>query len=141
MLINKNTGQGQNSLRSFVRGGQTTIHSLRMFGQVIRVVAGVYFFTVAVVVGVWLWGWTEPYERYLAYKFYEAEFFVLAGASETKELWIEFPEGEPVKATLVQILTHPMIQAAKDGLTRSVSQMPGRVSASTHAWAFDRRTM
>lgn len=116
----KDEGKGQNSLRSFVRGGQTTIHSLRMFGQVIQVVAGVYFFTVAVVVGVWLWGWTEAYERYLTYKFYEAEFYALAGAAETKELWIEFPEGEPVKAMLVQILTHPTIQAAKDGLIETV---------------------
>ena len=44
MSINKNTGpvndngQGQSSPRSFVRGGQTTVHSLRMFGQVIGVV-------------------------------------------------------------------------------------------------------
>ena len=56
MSINKNTGpikdygQGQSSLRSFVRGGQTTIHSLRMFGQVIKAVAGVYFIAVAAVV-------------------------------------------------------------------------------------------
>ncbi len=91
-----------------------------MFAQVMRVVGGVYFIAVAVVVGVWMWGWTDPYDLYLTYKFYQAEFFVLAGASETKELWINFPEGERILATLEQILTHPAIQAAKDGFIGTV---------------------
>ncbi|PCJ38660.1 MAG: hypothetical protein COA81_12495 [Alphaproteobacteria bacterium] len=120
MSDNIKSDQGQSSLRSFVRGGQTTIHSLRMFAQVMRVVAGAYFIAVAVVVAIWLWGWTEPYGRYLTYKFYQAEFFVLAGAPETKELWIDFPEGERVMATLVQILTNPTIQAAKNDLIATV---------------------
>lgn len=113
----KNT---RNTFRSFVRGGQTTIHTLRMLNQVFRVVAGIYFLIIAIVVGTWLVTGTEGYDRYLSYKFYEAEMFVLAGASPDKEMWIDFPDGTQAKSTILAILSDPVIQAAKDGLVETV---------------------
>ena len=98
-----------NSIGDFTRGGQTTIHFLRMIFQVVK-----HFFKACLI----FWAFvsclafylnTEPVERYLGYKWVESWFFVEGLKDTSHVVSINTGNGQVSKVKSAVILNNPEV--------------------------------
>ncbi len=98
-------------LKTFLRGGQVTLHTLRMFGQVMRFIA-LAMVTVMLAIaygGVMLN--TSSDQRHYAMKWYEAWAYTRVGAKGDTELNMLTADGTHAPFAIDAILVHPTVQA------------------------------
>ena len=100
----------QTPLKTFLRGGQVTLHTLRMFGQVMRFIglAMVSLFFVVAFSGTM--SNTSPDQRHYAMKWYEAWLYEKISDPETMELNMLTESGEHAAFPVATILAHPVVQ-------------------------------
>lgn len=106
-----NTDSG---LRTFVRGGQTMLHSIRMFTQVSSTIGGTclaFAFLVGVTVSFFV---NTPYERHVLYKVNEARLYMLFGVDPQKLHLYEGLGADAVRLPLYTIANAPEIRAVYD---------------------------
>jgi type IV conjugative transfer system coupling protein TraD len=96
-------------LKTFLRGGQVTLHTLRMFGQVMRFIG-------LAMVSLWLvicWAGTmantAPDERHYAMKYYEAWTYSRVTDPTTMKLNMLTGNGEHAPFPVADILAHPVV--------------------------------
>lgn len=106
----------QSGINDFTRGGQIFMHSLRMFGQ-----ASKYLIKVISLLFIILLIWvttlkTNPYDRYLFYKFASAEFNLLISGKSARIDIYNFQsknrQTKPVKLYAKSFVKHPRTQLA-----------------------------
>ncbi|NNU17524.1 type IV secretion system DNA-binding domain-containing protein [Parvularcula sp. ZS-1/3] len=96
-------------LKTFLRGGQVTLHTLRMFGQVIRFLAGAMISLMLVIAYLGTMANTSPEERHYAMKRYEAHGYRLLRAPLHTELNMLTASGEHRPFPLSVILTNSAV--------------------------------
>jgi type IV conjugative transfer system coupling protein TraD len=98
-------------LKNFTRGGQVTLHNIRMFIQITNKVAlvGAGIFCCLFIVLAWIL--TTPYERYVMAKFAESSLISLVNP-EARTYFIE-PNGEKANVKFTDIQTAPLINEVK----------------------------
>lgn len=105
------TSKQSGPIKTFLRGGQVTLHTLRMFGQVIRFIGLAmvsvmfliaYFGTVAN---------TQPDERHYALKWYEAWGYYKVIRNPDLELNMRTSTGEHAPFPVTTILSNSAVQA------------------------------
>lgn len=102
-------------LQDFTRGGQTTLHAMRMLGQVTK-----YLLALSIVFIVTFnifWGFykTSSYERYLLFRWLIASAHTEYG-NENHSMHILEPNGDPVSITAQQIVGNNQINAIVNSL-------------------------
>lgn len=103
------TTSASGPLKTFLRGGQVTLHTLRMFGQVMRFLA-LGMVTVALVIAfIGIMANTSSEERHYAMKRYEAWAYDTAGVKDDVELNMLTSEGTREAFTIDTILAHPVV--------------------------------
>lgn len=99
-------------IKSFVRGGQIALHSLRMFGQVFKITLGVSLLCWVIVSASLLTTTLTPYQRYLLW---HTSSIHLKNAlqirnKDNKTYPILSPKGQALNLTYRRINNHPLIQ-------------------------------
>ena len=98
-------------MKTFLRGGQVTLHTLRMFGQVLRFIG--LSMVMVMVATAWFgtWSATGAEERHYALKYYEAKAYKTVGVGGDIELNMLTREGVSAAFTIDTILSHPAVIA------------------------------
>ena len=109
----------QKNLKSFLRGGQTTIHTFRMAGQVISVMTMGFASLLVVVMVAWTFLSTDSYDRYLAYKYAIARSLVFFSVDEGRVMSLRLPDGERRDVAIEDFLKNDaVIEARNEVLNR-----------------------
>jgi len=97
------------TLGDFTRGGQTTLHFLRMIAQVITKFGAFVLFCLLVFFVVYFFVNTERYERYLLYK-YGLTYVAVKGLKTGENLVpFERPNGQQIRVKAQNILRDPYV--------------------------------
>ncbi len=97
------------TFKDFTRGGQITMHALRMFGQATRYVI---IFTIIMIVALFIWIFslkTTEYDRYVLYEYFEAEIKISLHGNKVTHT-IQTPEGRFVELYANHFVNHPKTQ-------------------------------
>lgn len=86
----------------FTRGGQVVIHFLRMIGQVFQKFFGAIFLLYVVTTAATWWTITDPYDRYLAFRYIGANVGVLAG-NGPNTTFVRGADGTQIPTTIAQV--------------------------------------
>lgn len=97
-------------IKTFLRGGQVTLHTLRMFGQVIRFIGFAMISVMFVIAYFGVMSNTEPDERYYAMKWYEAWGYNAVIRNRDLELNMKTATGEFAPFPVSTILSHSGVQ-------------------------------
>ena len=100
---------GSGPLKTFLRGGQVTLHTLRMFGQVMRFLSFAMVSLMLVIAWAGVMANTAPEDRHYAMKRYEAWAYRAAGFRESLELNMRTADGTHAPFPIGTILTHPAV--------------------------------
>lgn len=98
-------------MKTFLRGGQVTLHTLRMFGQVIRFIG---FAMISVMILITYFGVmanTQPDERHYAMKYYEAWGYYNVVRNPDLELNMLMSNGEYGPFPVTTILSNSAVQS------------------------------
>ncbi|NNU16222.1 hypothetical protein HK107_07805 [Parvularcula sp. ZS-1/3] len=113
------TANANGPLKTFLRGGQVTLHTLRMFGQVIRFLAGAMISLMLVIAYLGTKANTSPEERHYAMKRYEAQGYRLLRAPLHTELNMLTASGEHRPFPLSVILTNSAVSEHERGFRKT----------------------
>ena len=103
----------------FTRGGQVVIHFLRMIGQVIhKFFSAIVVLYVVMTIGIFL-ALTEPYDRYLAFRWAGANAGVYLGNAEHRT-YLERQDQGYVETTIRALAESELVRARAVGVGRSV---------------------
>jgi len=97
-------------IKTFLRGGQVTLHTLRMFEQVIRFIGFAMIFVMFVIAFMNVMANTEPDERYYAMKWYEAWGYNTVMRNPDLELNMKTASGDFAPFPVSTILSHSGVQ-------------------------------
>lgn len=107
------------AFKSFLRGGQTTIHTFRMATQVLGVMTTAFVVSLVAVVTAWTLIATDGYDRYLAYKYGVARTLLFFRVAPDKRMPLELPDGEVRTVTIGDFAANEtVIEARNEVLTR-----------------------
>ncbi|MBI4242509.1 MAG: type IV conjugative transfer system coupling protein TraD [Planctomycetes bacterium] len=114
-------------IHDFTRGGQTTLHTMRMLWQILRWMMRIYLILIACIF-VYFLGFKSHsyYDRYLTLKYFQA---LLYADFNEKVMLVPFdePNGGFKQVPARMILTHPEILKAK-GRMKALAWRAGKVS-------------
>ncbi len=96
---------------SVIRGGQASIHYVRMSKQVINWALGIALLTALAYLAVRVWFWTEPYEWYLVYKYLHADTVMSFSRKPESDYILYMPNGDMKIMALATFLYDPAIVA------------------------------
>lgn len=114
-------------VHDFTRGGQTTLHTMRMLWQIVRWMTKVYLILVAAVFIYFLWFKSHPYyDRYLTTKYYQALLYA-DFHEESMHLFFEEPNGASKEIPVKMVLSNPIILKAKSRMA-ALSWQAGKIS-------------
>ena len=108
-------------LKTFLRGGQVTLHTLRMFGQVMQFIALAMIVVTLAITAIGVWQNTEPLERHYALKRYEAWMYRQAGVKGDVELNMLTADGTRQGFPIAEILAHPTVAAHERTFRKEVA--------------------
>jgi len=97
------------AIGDFTRGGQTTIHFMRMIWQVMKNFFGVCLVAYFILVGVIFYFVTTDNEKYYSYKYSEAYFLGELFKNKSTTTEIRYSNGVPGQASYGSILNSPPI--------------------------------
>ena len=86
----------------FTRGGQVVIHFLRMIGQVFQKFFGAIFMLYVVTTAATWWTITDPYDRYLAFRYLGANVGIYAGNGQNAT-YIRGNDGSQIRTSIAQV--------------------------------------
>ena len=98
------------SMKNFTRGGQTLIHNFRMMQQIVERVTLACLVVFVFILGLGAYFYTLPYERYLAYQWVYAKFWVIVN-SQFKQTIID-PNGNAVNVMSQQVIDSRLVHLA-----------------------------
>lgn len=102
----------------FTRGGQVVIHFMRMIGQVIhKFFSAIVVLYVVMTIGIFL-GITDPYDRYLAWRYAGANAGVYLG-NANNPTYVERKDEGYLQTTVRDVASSPVILARASGVGRS----------------------
>lgn len=108
-------------MKTFLRGGQVTLHTLRMFGQVIRFIG---FAMISVMILITYFGVmanTQPDERHYAMKYYEAWGYYNVVRNPDLELNMLMSNGEYGPFPVTTILSNSAVQSYEKSFRKTFS--------------------
>ncbi|MEM8986691.1 MAG: type IV secretion system DNA-binding domain-containing protein [Pseudomonadota bacterium] len=109
----------QKAFKSFLRGGQTTIHTFRMATQVLGVMTTALVATLVLVISAWTFVSTESYDRYLAYKYGLAEVMLFLRVKPENVILLRLPDGETRHVAIGDfVVNDAVIEARNEVLNR-----------------------
>lgn len=97
------------TFKDFTRGGQITMHALRMFGQATRYVI---IFTIIMTVAIFIWIFslkTSEYDRYVLYEYFEAEIKIGIHGNKATHT-VKNSNGRSVELYAAHFIKHPKTQ-------------------------------
>ncbi|MEM6539395.1 MAG: type IV secretion system DNA-binding domain-containing protein [Pseudomonadota bacterium] len=112
----------QKAFKSFLRGGQTTIHTFRMAGQVLGVMTMAFAVSLVLVIGAWTFLSTASYNRYLTYKYGVVKIMLVARASPDRVIPLKLPDGEIRNVAVGEFVTNDAVIDARNDVLNSFSQ-------------------
>ncbi len=98
-------------LRMFLRGGQVILHTVHMFGQLIKILTIVTLFLMAVIVYLGVSSNTNELQRNYALKYYWAGAYDLIGISDEHILNVGLPGDSTQPMPVNTILSDPVIKS------------------------------
>ena len=107
-------------IKTFLRGGQVTLHTLRMFGQVIRFI-GFAMLSLVLIIAYWgVMANTEPDERYYAMKWYEAWGYRTVMQNPDLELNMKTSDGSFEPFPVSTILSHSTVRIYEQSFRKTL---------------------
>ena len=93
----------------FTSGGQTTLHAIRMFGQVSKKVMLVACLLYTLFVGIYLWQKTTRYQWYLLVHSFQAHLELAIKGNQCKHI-IKEPAGNLITMNVKEFIGHQFLQ-------------------------------
>lgn len=107
------------TLRKFLRGGQVILHTVHMFGQLIKILAFLTMFLMVAIVYIGVSSSTTKLQRHYALKYYWATAYELIGINDQHILDVALSEDIPQPMSVSKIISDPVI-IANEGEFRKV---------------------
>lgn len=107
-----------NPTKLFIRGGQIFLHNIRMFTQVGKKVSLAMLIIFILISGLFFYGNTSSYQRYIGQEFVEAQLMVLV-QNHPKQV-IRMPNGESYPVFSEQVIKAPMVKEIMNQLKQAL---------------------